>query len=297
MLKVGLVHFLILGLSINLAIGQAVQPKGYFLEQTTKIGEEVHFVLSVKYDRSLNVLFPDSLYSFGTFEYNSRTYFNTKSDSTISFDSVVYNLSTFEIDSIQTLSLPVFAIGPEDSTAYYSNLDSVFLIHVVDSIPNPPQMMANTELVSIGQQFNYPYLLIALGIVMVIALVVIIFFGKQVRKAYRIYMMNHFHKRFIKRFFDMIRDVSGANPVHTPEHVLATWKGYMERLEKLPISKLTTKEILVLHQNSTLKDNLKAIDRSIYGGEKGNDLFASFDYLMNFSIEVYHEKVKEIKSS
>jgi len=92
-----------------------------------------------------------------------------------------------------------------------------------------------------------------------------------------------------------MRDVSSNNPNNTPDHVLAVWKGYLERLEKKPFSKLTTKEVLVLHNNSQLKDNLKLIDRSIYGGEKGNDLFASFDYLMKFSIEVYHQKIKEIK--
>ncbi|MCK5703446.1 MAG: hypothetical protein KAI29_19950, partial [Cyclobacteriaceae bacterium] len=62
------------------------------------------------------------------------------------------------------------------------------------------------------------------------------------------------------------------------------------------ISKLTTKEILVLHNNGQLRDNLRLIDRSIYGGEKGNDLFAGFDYLMKFSIEIYEQKIKEIKN-
>ena len=69
----------------------------------------------------------------------------------------------------------------------------------------------------------------------------------------------------------------------------------MERLEKKPISKLTTKEILVLHQRAELKDSLRLIDRNIYGGEKGNDLFASFDYLMKFSIEIYNQKISAIK--
>ena len=69
----------------------------------------------------------------------------------------------------------------------------------------------------------------------------------------------------------------------------------MERLEKKPISKLTTKEILVLHSNAMLKENLRMVDRSIYGNEKGIDLFASFDNLMKFSVEIYEQKITEIK--
>ncbi|NJN28734.1 MAG: hypothetical protein HC819_23515 [Cyclobacteriaceae bacterium] len=45
-----------------------------------------------------------------------------------------------------------------------------------------------------------------------------------------------------------------------------------------------------------MKDNLKTIDRCIYGNEKGHDLFASFDYLLKFSIEIYQQKVNEIKN-
>jgi hypothetical protein len=116
-------------------------------------------------------------------------------------------------------------------------------------------------------------------------------------KAWKIYRLNTAHKKFVARFFNLMRDISSNNPTNTTEHVLAVWKRYMERLEKKPISKLTTKEILVLHSNGQLKENLKLIDRSIYGGEKGNDLFASFDYLMKFSVEIYKQRISEIKNS
>lgn len=276
-------------------MAQSFEPKGTFIQNQTKIGEEISFSLYVKYDKNLNVLFPDSTYNFGTFEYDSRKYFKTRSDSIHSFDSVVFQLSTFEIDSIQYLQLPVFIVNEGDSLAILSSLDSINLVQVVTEIPENPELKANTNLVSIHRQFNYPYLLIGLGILSLIALIVALFFGKQLVKALKVYRLKRRHKKFIERFFNLMRDVSSNNPSNTPEHVLAVWKGYLERLEKKPFSKLTTKEVLVLHNNRQLKDNLKLIDRSIYGGEKGNDLFASFDYLMKFSIEVYNQKIKEIK--
>lgn len=288
-------QLVILFFNINLSLAQNIEPKGFFIQKQAKIGEEVSFALSVRYNKNLNILFPDSTYNFGTFEYNSRTYFKTKSDSTQSFDSVVYKLSTFEIDSIQFLQLPVFILNNEDSLAIFSTIDYINLVQVVTEIPENPEFLANTELVNINKQFNYPYFLIGLGVLFFIAFIIVLFFGKQLAKAWKVYRMKRTHNKFIERFFNLMRDASGNNPGKTPEHVLAVWKIYMERLEKKPISKLTTKEILVLHNNSQLKENLRLIDRIIYGGEKGNDLFAGFDYLMKFSIEIYEQKITEIK--
>ena len=274
---------------------QNIEPNGMFLNKEAKIAEEITYSLSVRYDKSLNILFPDSAYDFGTFEYESKMYFPTVSDSTQSFDSVVYYLSTFEIDSVQYLQLPVFVVNGEDSLIFLSSIDSVGLIHVVREIPENVELKTNTELVKITKQFNYPYYLIGLGIFTVITLAIALFFGRQLARAWKVYRMKSMHKRFVERFFNLMRDSSSNNPSKTPEQVLAYWKRYLERLEKKPISKLTTKEILVLHGNGQLKENLRTIDRSIYGGEKGSDLFASFDYLMKFSIEIYNQKIEELK--
>lgn len=280
---------------LNFSWAQGVEPVGNFIEKQIKIGEEVTFTLSVKYDRSLNILFPDSTFNYGLFEYNSRTYFKTKSDSTQSYDSVVYKLSTFEIDTTQYLQLPIFIINDNDSSAILSTMDSIQLLHVVREIPEKIELKANTNLVSTDKQFNYPYFLIGLGFILLVILIVALFFGTRLATMWKIYRMRRIHKKFIERFFNLMRDVSSNNPKKTPEHVLAVWKRYMERLEKKPISKLTTKEILVLHNNGQLKENLRSIDRSIYGGEKGNNLFASFDYLMKFSIDTYKLRISEIK--
>jgi hypothetical protein len=290
-----IVSFIIVFFYCHFGAAQGVEPKGSFLQSETKIGEEIQYALSVKYDKSLNILFPDSLYRFGTFEYISRKYFITKTDSAYSYDSVVYKLSTFETDSVQFLQLPVFVMKGKDSLAIYSKMDSILLIRVLTEIPENLELKTNTALVKVKRQFNYPYFLIALGLLVFIGLVVALFFGRQLLRWWKAYLMQRTHNKFIEKFYNLMRDITGNNPVNTPEHVLAVWKNYLEKLEKKPISKLTTKEILVLHNNALLKDNLKIIDRSIYGGEKGNDLFASFDYLMRFSVEIYNEKIRELK--
>ena len=294
--RIGIAQLVLIFFTINFSLAQSIEPKGYFFEEKTKIGEKVSYALTVRYSKNLNLLLPDSTYKFGTFEYNSRTYFKTLSDSTHSFDSVIYRFSTFEIDSVQYLQLPVFVLENEDSLAIFSSLDSIELVQVVAEIPEKPELKANTDLVKIKRQFNYPYFLIGLGVLIFVVFIIALFFGKQLARAWKMYRMKRTHKKFIEQFFNLMRDVSGNNPNSTPEHVLAVWKMYLERLEKNPVSKLTTKEIFVLHNNVKLKDNLKLIDRSIYGEEKGIDLFASFDYLMKFSIEIYEQKITEINN-
>jgi hypothetical protein len=249
------------------------------------------------YDKNINILFPDSLYDFGTFEYNSRTYFPTKSDSLLSYDSVVYHLATFEIDTIQYLRLPVFVLEEERRQAVYSNTDSISLVQVVKEMPGKIELKTNSSYADIDKKFNYPYFLIASGVVVFLGILVMLFFGKRIIKAWKIRSLRRSHKKFIKVFFALMRDATGNNPANTVEHVLAVWKQYIEKLEKKPISKLTTKEILVLFNNTELRKSLQRIDRSVYGGEKGQDLFASFDYLMNFSVVIYEDKINQIKNS
>jgi len=275
---------------------QTIEPYGSFGKDTLKIGEEVTFSLSLTYQKTLTVLFPDSLADFSPFEYNSRRYFPTKTSGLYSSDSVVYQLSTFEIDSIQYLQLPVYVIKDGDSVVYFSNADSILLERVIKEMPQNPEPKSNTSMVTIRKAFNYPYLLIALGILFFGSLTMALFFGKRLLKAWKIRRLRKAHNKFAQRFFVMMRDVSSNNPSTTPEHVLSEWKKYLERLERKPISKLTTREILVLHPDETLRENLRKLDRVIYGGERGHDLFACFDQLMKFASDIFESKVQSIQN-
>ncbi len=294
-------HKLIISLAFIFALychhvsAQEPEVIGAFGRDTLKIGEEVSYTLTARYPRHLNVIFPDSSYNYGTFEFISKKYFPTRTDSTTSFDSVVYTLATFEIDTVQYLQLPVFVITENDSFAVFSNLDSTILQQVITKMPEKPELKANTRLVEIKKQINYPYILIALGIVIIMALVIIIFFGKAIARRWKLYRMNKMHKKFIERFYELMKQVSGSGPEEAAEHTLAEWKRYMEKLEKEPYSKLTTMEILAVHPESELKEHLHNIDLSIYGGKKDPDLLKDFGFLMQFAVRIFNEKVGEIK--
>ncbi len=270
-------------------------PKGKFHKRGARIGEEIAYSLSVEYPRNLSLVFPDSSYDFHPFDFVHREYFETVSDSTLSFDSAVYYLSTFEIDSVQILQLPVFVIALGDSTAVYSKPDSVFLVEVIEKMPQQPELKSDTSFTDIDRAVNYPLLLAIAGVFLLVSALVFVIFGKKLIKFWKIYKLRSAHQRFTRQFFNLMRNVSGNNPSRTPEFVMVVWKRYMERLESMPISKLTTKEIHKVHPELELKESLQNIDRVIYGGERGMDLFGSFDYLLKFAVVKYEEKIKELK--
>jgi len=95
--------------SIN-SISQEVKPKGVFLVDSAKIGEQIPYSLSIRYPKQMEFLFPDSNYNFFPFEFNSKNFFITRTDSLVSVDSAIFYLSTFEVEPVQKLFLPVFMI-------------------------------------------------------------------------------------------------------------------------------------------------------------------------------------------
>ncbi len=116
--------------------GQDVSVRAGFFADSVAIGEPTKYYLAVQYPSSLNIVFPDSTYDFKPFEYESKQYFPTVTKDSISYDSVIYSLSTFEVDRLQNLQLPVFVINRTDSTKYAANLDAILLNEMVHSVPD-----------------------------------------------------------------------------------------------------------------------------------------------------------------
>ncbi len=273
-----------------------LEPKGEFLLDSVKIGEEVAYTFSFRYPAELTVLFPDSTYNFFPFELSRKNYFPTYSDSIYNIDSVVYFFTTFEIDTTQYLRLPVFIIGDSDSSVVFSKPDSIELIHIVNQIPEDPKLKENAAFVPVEEEFNYPMFLVVMAVVIVVVLIIALFYGKRIYKRWKIFMLKRTHNSFTKHFSIMIRDVGSSHPSVKIEHVLAVWKQYMEKLERKPFAKMTTREITQLYTQPELKEHLRYIDRTIYGSERSSVLFTAFDYLLKYSIERYHNRREEIRN-
>jgi hypothetical protein len=277
---------------------QEISPQGKFIEDSVKIGMRIPYTLSIKYPTRMDVVFPDSLYDYSPFELEDKTYFPTKSDSTHSYDSAIYYLSTFEIDSIQFLRLPVYFVNNSDSIPVYADKDSVFLVELIPVLPDSIQLIENTSYFNVPTQFNYPYLLIGLAIFTIIAIILLIIFGSRIKIFFQIRRLKKRHDKFLDTYDQLRAQINEQSSALDKEHVAFVWKKYVEKLEKQPITKLTTKEITnVLNLADEMVGALKQIDRVIYSGQKDVTLSASFDAMRSSAIDRYNQKTAAIKNN
>jgi hypothetical protein len=281
------------------ARSQTVRVHGYFATDSAAIGQVIPYILTASYPRDKQVLFPDTTYSFAPFEPARKTYFPTRSTTETSYDSVVYFVSTFEIDSIQQLTLPVFVVQPKDCVAVYPTADSIRMRYRVtmplDSISaDKLPLKANTAYQRVQWIFNYPILLIATGVLIVAALVSWLVFGKRIRKYFALRRLNRNYALFVNQFGRALDKVSANGSPGNAEEALVLWKAYMEGLVEFPFTKSTSREILRKFANNGLGSALRTIDRGIYGSYGATP--EPFQFLRSYSQEQYHKREAEVRN-
>lgn len=282
---------------IGNALGQELKPIGFFLKDSIKIGESVPYSLSYKDRKNRPVIFPDSLYDFSPFELLEKQYFDTQSDSINSIDSAVYYLATFEIDTVQRLSVPVFLNIGDDSLQLYSLMDSITLDQVVTQMPDSVNLAETSAYMPVSLQFNYPYWVIGLIVLGIVALIVMLVWGNQIQKRIKLYRLNKQLLKFKEQFDIEIEQLNADTTKLKIETVLKFWKGYMEKLEKIPYTKLTTKEIVLVQKSSSLDETLKSIDKNIYSPIEVTALQNDFEFLKDYSEDRYNHVTEVIKNA
>ena len=281
------------------AHAQDVIVRGGFFKDSLRVGDQTGFYLIAKYPTNLNILFPDSAFSFAPFEYENKKYFPTKTNKGMSYDSVIYYLSTFEVEPIQSLSLPVYQLNPMDCTIYVSERDTIVLSELVKDLPdtvtikNLP-LKVNVAYENVPYAFNYLVAGIIVGVLLVVGGVVWIVFGKKIRRHYRLKKMQKAHQRFLEVFNQQVESIRTAFSSVTTESALSQWKKYMEQLEARPYTKLTTKETLQLENNELLGRNLHTVDAAIYGHD--TSVIESLESLRHFADRRFVQKLEEVKN-
>ncbi len=282
-----------------LAQSQDITSHGYFLEDSLRIGEKTPFILTAKYPKDRDVIFPDSLYNFSPWELDEKWYAPTRSDEEFSYDSAIYYLTSFEIDSIQYYQMPVFLLNNGDSITFSTARDSIVLRHMVTEIPDSVTAEAmplkeNTTYKRVGLEFNYPYFIIGMAILAILIVALYLIFGKSIRKTLLIRRLTRTHRKFLQHF-EMLK-ASKSHDRERAEAILSAWKKYLEKLENRPYTKSTTKEIIQNYKSDTIRNALRGLDKTIYSDQTNGELAQSFEDLRRFSEERFHQKVQEVKN-
>lgn len=275
-----------------------VTVRGGFLSDSLKIGERTAYYLSARYPSETTVLFPDSTYGFTPFEYGSKAYFPTQTTDGVSTDSTVYYLTTFEVDRVQYLSLPVYVVHGRDCTLVQSARDSIlitqFVAHVPDTLtPDRLPLRENTAYQRVFYNFNIWMAVIIAAVVLVLALIGWLLFGKKIIRYFRLKKLQKNHANFLERYNTFVARLKASFSPPVTESALLIWKQYMEQLESKPYTKLTTKETQKLIMESRITDDLSQIDRAIYG--HNTSVVDSLENLKTFAHQQFQKKLKEVQ--
>lgn len=299
MMRLKYLVVILLSLTLTGSVAQDVRVAGRLARDSAAIGELVPFILVATYPSNQQVVFPDSTYAFAPFEFSKKEFFPTRTLSGMSYDSAIYYLTTFEIDSIQSIRLPVFLIRAKDSLAVYSTFDSLRLNYRVsmplDSVAvEKLPLKANTAYQQVKWLFNYPILL-AVGLVLVVlAIIGWLIFGKQIRRFFALRRLRKTYANFLLRYSQAVEKLEPDATPRKAEDALVVWKKYMEELEEYPFTKSTSREILRKYSNDLLANALRSIDRTIYGGYGASR--DPFLYLKSYSHELFERREAELRN-
>lgn len=266
----------------------AQKPIGKFLTDSVEIGKPILYAFSYRHHPAQEVFFPDTTYDYYPFELKKRDFFPTSTNKNISTDSVIYTLVTFEIEKVQWLSLPVYALANRDCTMVFSTKDSVFLKEMVGSNLGLP-LRTNTMATDIPFSIDYPkifgYLLSIIGIIGFIYTL----FGKYILKKYNQFLFTQKHRDFVNNYKKTLRGELNDKNI---SKALVAWKKHLEWLEKRPFTSFTTKEIIENIPNERLAEALKEVDSAIYGGILSTQMPLAMGILLDTAIDIY-KKQKE----
>lgn len=275
---------------------QDVLARSGFLSDSTQVGYEVRYFLSAQYPADIQVIFPDSTFNYSPFEFRKKKFFPTKTSQGVSYDSVVYYLTTYEIDRHQILKLPVFKINTTDSILFLSNADTLLIQQLVRSLPDSLTrdlpVRATIGYQKVSQQINYLLILIVVCLLLMIGVAISFMFGTRIQKYFQIKKMRRAHQQFIDTYNRQINELTTRYSRAHTEVTVGTWKKYMEKLDQRPYTKLTTRETLQIEKTDKIGKNLRQLDSAIYGFN--TDVIEHLEQLRGFADERFSKKLEEI---
>jgi len=271
--------------------------KAFFLEDSVQIGQRVHLIVKCSYPSGLDLVMSDSTYSYKPLTFVKKDFFPTVRKGNMNIDSVVYTFSSFEIEPVQYLQVPVFVVNERDSSIIWSNRDSLYFKSLVPEKSSTTQLKDQSNVVLGTDYFDYPFIIL-LGLILLLLISLVWFFlGSRILKAYRLYQFSNRQSKFIKDFSRITSRITLRKSFKDIERALVIWKNHLEYIEKIPFSTFTSKEIIQIIPDEDLSESLKNIDKTIYGRELSNEIESSLLILAKFAVNLFETKQKEIQST
>ena len=250
----------------NKIFSQEIDYNIFFKEDSVKIGDTITLISTLKYPKNIEIIQPDSSYKFIPFEFLDKIVFESSSSNNLIFDSTIYILQTFELDSVQSIYLKSYIINTSDSLEISSNTDEIQTISLIKE--KNSRTKTNTLLEKINSIFNAKKFSIITGVIFSVLVLIYLLFRKKINKFFKIKRIKSETDFFKNEFDAILSSYLNTNDVKFLENLLLKWKRFMEKLSKKPYSSSTTSEISLFNKNIKSIKTLKEIDKSIYSENK-----------------------------
>lgn len=284
---------------------QAIQVQGRFLEDSAKIGQDIHYVLRVSHAPQQEIFFPSINQVYGVFKPIKKEYFPTNTgNKNISIDSAVYTFRQFEIQDFQTLRIPVAVQTELDCTLVSPARDTIYLKRLM---PNAKEVKIDSLIQSIPISPLKPkpdLRNLTLGAISVLIAIGLVYWllGKRIRQGFKLYLLWRKNLEFRRAYQRLMRNISSSSKgLQNLEDAASLWKNYLERLTNIPFSTFTTTEMVDNLPDKRLGKTLKEMDSAIYGGNFTAKTLEAIKVLLEIAETVYlQERAKinqEVKRS
>lgn len=277
---------------ISSSFAQEVSVKGYFLKDSAMLGERVGYVLKATYPSSMDILFPDSAFNYGSMDYLSKQTFTSYTLDSLTLDSAVYYLSNFSLESVKSYRLPVFEVLRYDSISHFPHEALLHLVLTISELPDVLTFQENNAYQKIGQGFNYPMLVLILFVIIILVIGSYFLFGQKIREAWFVYLEKKKREKFLLQW-QMAKDRLVHHPdLSSADELLGLWKSYMESLTGQPYREWTTTEIADHLTQPELVKNIRDIEIIIYADRVSENLDHACQNLTTISENTFEEKIK-----
>ena len=183
-----------------------------------------------------------------------------------------------------------------DSTEIIPPADSLLFLEVAPEATDTTSLVTDLEFAQVPLEFNYPYLLIGVGVVTFILLLIAVIFGRSFIKFLKIRRLKKGYLKFSEHYDELVRLVQKSNQKEQLVAAIAYWKKYLEKLDKKPYSKLTTREMIAVSGDERLRTDLVEIDRNLYSRNQSADIVNSLRSIKNIAEEYHEKKIVSIKN-
>ena len=278
-------------LSINL-YSQEIKFNIFFSKDSIKIGEPIFLTSVLSYDKKLEIVQPDSSYNFNPFEYIDKFIYPSKIYNGKIFDSTIYYLRTFNIDSVQKINLNSFIIN-KDCLEISSSYDSVFLINQVKNLSD--KVIKNTSHSIISYIFNTNKYILSSVIFLIVILILFLIFRKKIITYLKIQRLNKDLNNYSNLLKDSLNKYSNGKDKKDLELSLLIWKRYMEKNSIFSFTSSTTLKINNYLKDKKTENILDEIDMILYS--KNTLIFdiKNFNLLDRKAKDLYINMKKKLK--